>query len=203
MTLPTMTPTGTSPFSPGLLTVNTTWTAGGQERSFHSLSHKDVTGLTANKQTIAQRIWGKEPVKYHKWVSSVSSYERPNPNIEMWSYWQLFVVNNEQIRVGGLYINTGGQLNGLIGGLSWQITTNEGMKSLCVYSMIGNMRILTVIKADKTTLILKFIIEYIYRYECAAPDPRFYFHKEVALRFDVFKDAFDMLAFCTLTVLFV
>lgn len=32
MTLPAITPTGTSPFSPGLLTVNTTWTAGGQER---------------------------------------------------------------------------------------------------------------------------------------------------------------------------
>lgn len=43
----------------------------------------------------------------------------------MWSYWQLFEADNDQIRVGGLDINTGGQFDGLIGGLSWQIDTNE------------------------------------------------------------------------------
>lgn len=38
MTLPAITPTGTSPFSPGLLTVTTTWTPTNEMQSRHDLS---------------------------------------------------------------------------------------------------------------------------------------------------------------------
>lgn len=51
------------------------------------------------------------------------------------------------------------------------------------------------------TSIMMSIIEYIYRNEGATPDPRFHFHKVVALDFSVFEDAFDVLAVCSLAVL--
>lgn len=41
-----------------------------------------------------------------------------NPDVVMWSYWKLFEANEEQIWVRGLDTDTGGQLDGLIGGLS-------------------------------------------------------------------------------------
>lgn len=65
------------------------------------------------------------------------------------SYWQVFVADNEQVGVGGLDINSGGQLDGLIGGLSWQIYTNE--KHLCEFIHQQHIRELMIIKADKTT----------------------------------------------------
>lgn len=43
----------------------------------------------------------------------------------MCSYRQLSEANNEQIGVGRLNIHAGGQFDGLIGGLAWQIGTNE------------------------------------------------------------------------------
>lgn len=40
-----------------------------------------------------------------------------------------------------------------------------------------------------------------HRDERADPDPRFNLHKVVAIDLNVFEDAFDVLAFCTLAVL--
>lgn len=41
----------------------------------------------------------------------------------------------------------------------------------------------------------------VHRDEGAAPDPRFNLYEVVAVDFNVFEDAFEVLAFCILTVL--
>ena len=120
---------------------------------------------------------------------------------ETWSYWQLLVVDNEQIRVGGLNVNCGGQLDSLICCLTWDKYTNEHSDRFSINFSISNTRKHVVIKADITTSITKFIIDYIYLKKCATPDPRFNLHKVVALIFNVFEDALDILAFCALAVL--
>ena len=71
---------------------------------------------------------------------------------ETWTYWQLLVVDNEQIRVGGLNINSGGQLDGLICCLTWDKYTNEYTERFSMNFSISNIRKYMVIKADKTKL---------------------------------------------------
>lgn len=89
-----------------------------------------------------------------------------------------------------------------VNSIVWQEAYHDKLIQMrALNSLISNIRKLVVIKADKTTSNISLIIKYIYRNKCASPDSCFNFHKVVALNFNVFQDAFDILAFCTRTVL--
>lgn len=103
----------------------------------------------------------------------------------------LLEANNEQVWVGGLHIQTGGQLDGLIGGLTKQRYAEHNICTQRSHKIIN----------DDERSILNSISEYIYRNKRPTPDPRFNFHQVVALNFSVFKDALYVFTFCTFTIL--
>lgn len=67
-TLPAITPTGTSPFTPGLLMVTTTWTARGQETRrvspliWHQTTHSYFFPLSVQSaEVLPEAAWGQWP----------------------------------------------------------------------------------------------------------------------------------------------
>ena len=101
MMLPTITPKGTSPFSPGLLTVSTTYAARGEDGRGHCTAGLTQTCMI-NKNTNATHYsinWGRGGCVGSKWHMFTPFYKGWISTVEYSNIWCLFMA------LHGLLIN--------------------------------------------------------------------------------------------------
>lgn len=86
----------------------------GQQGPLHPRKYGTIN--SRQKATVHQTM----PIGFEAEKVCKMSNSPPFLNIETWPYWQLFEADDEEIGVGRLDVDAGGQLDALIGGLSWQ-----------------------------------------------------------------------------------